>query len=349
MADEVLQQAIALAQESGMNEILDGEDQGNELNENLDEMENEEPDESTPAEEDDSDEEGESSDEDSEEDSEESSDDEDDKKLVKVKIGDEEQEVTLSELKASYMRNSDYTNKTKELAKERTQAERLRAMYEENRAGYAKVLDEASKILPSLVYRESDKLTEALKKVDVGNLSQEDMNKYLQLRAYRDQVVEQEQERDRKFKELVEKQRRVEQEALDRQWATDQPAIESLIPEYRDPVKREQLNTNLSKYLIDIYGEKRAREIAQTVRSKEDYSTIYYAYIGKKYLETGTPDKVVAKKSKPLKATNQSGKQNIASAKANMSKNYDKILQRGRKRGGLTDEEAVALLTMKGI
>lgn len=352
MADDVLQEAIALAKESGMNEFFDDESTVEEPSGEVDEKEDEESAEDVSGDEETENADDESDSDDSDDSEDDSEDDEpqedEDKKVIKVKVGDNEEEITLGELKSSYMRNSDYTNKTKKLAEERAQTERQRAVYEESKAGYEKVLEEASKILPSLVYRESDKLSEALRKINVESLTPEQMTEYTRLRAYRDQLVEQETERDAKYRALVDKQRKLEQEAMDRQWASDQPVIEATIPDYKDPVKREKLNTELSKYLVDTYGENKARSIAQTVRTKEDYLTIYYAYVGKKYLETGKPEKIVEKK-KNIKSTNQAGKQSIASAKVNSTKKYDQIMERGRKRGRLTDEEAIALLTMKGI
>lgn len=347
MTDTDLQQAIELAKQNGMDgefedsipeeENLEGDDQ----EENVDV----EDDSSDDIPEDD--EENSDTEDDSEDESDETEDE--DKKLVKVKVGDKEEEISLSELKSSYMRDADYRVKTQRLAEEKAHTENYRRAYEESIAEYKKSIDEANKVLPALVFRESDELTEALKKINVEKLSAEDMVEYTRLRAYRDQLVEKEQGRDAKYRELVEKQRKLEQEAGDRMWAAAQPELKAIIPEYKDDVKREQLNTNLSKYLVDIYGEDKARNIAQTVRTKEDYLTIYYAYVGKKYLETGSPEKEVAKKGKVIKATNNSGKQEVASNRKSSSKRYEQILNNGRKRGGLSDSEALALLAMKGI
>ena len=270
-------------------------------------------------------------DEDEESDEDDSADPDDD--TFDVTIGDTTQKVSLKELKSGYMRQADYTKKTQDLSERRSRYETAQHSFEEANKRLESLLQEArDKVLPSLEFRESAKLRETLNSIDVNTLTNEQLLEYNKL-----EIAAQRMERDEAAK-------KAEDEII----ARGQAELNDLIPGYSTPEKREAIQTDMSNVLISIYGEKRAREMAPTIRSKEDMLTLYYASLGKKFLETKVPDKGKAR-SPVLKATHNAGKQEVVSKKGENAKKYEAIMKGARTRGGLTDEEAVNLLLMKGI
>lgn len=266
-----------------------------------------------------------------------------------VKVDGVEQQVTLEEMKNSYMRNADYTRKTTELAEQR---KALQAKSDARDAELTRIRDLISNaekdLLISLQDSEATRLRDALNKVDVQSLSNEDMNAYIRAEAHCKQLEAQEAAKKAKFEEFrnkyVEEQKRLD----DEQFAEDQKALALEIPEFADPAKREKLNQDLSALMIEVFGDKKAREIAPSIRSKADYKLLYYAMVGKQFLATKTPEKVTPK-AKPISAKNQAGAQTVSST---AKKNSDALLARIRangNRGEASDMDVVQYLMSKGI
>lgn len=266
-----------------------------------------------------------------------------------VKIDGVEQQVTLEEMKNSYMRNADYTKKTTELAEQR---KALQARAEAREAEAARLRDLIStaekELLISLQDSEAKQLRDAINKVDLNALSGEDLELFLKAKARCEQLEHQEQTKRAKFEEFRNKYLAEQKQQEDAQFAEDQKALALEIPEFADPVKREKLNQDISAVMIEIYGDKKAREIAPSIRSKADYKMLYYATVGKQFLEAKTPEKVTPK-AKPISAKNQAGAQTVSSTG---KKTSDALLARIRangKRGEASDMDVVQYLMSKGI
>lgn len=286
-------------------------------------------------------------DEDEESDEDDSADRDDD--TFDVTIGDTTQKVSLKELKSGYMRQADYTKKTQDLSERRSRYETAQHSFEEANKRLESLLQEArDKVLPSLEFRESAKLRETLNSIDVNTLTNEQLLEYNKLEIAAQRMERDEAAKEKAYKDLIAKAEAERKKAEDEIIARGQAELNDLIPGYSTPEKREAIQTDMSNVLISIYGEKRAREMAPTIRSKEDMLTLYYASLGKKFLETKVPDKGKVK-SPVLKANHNAGKQEVVSKKGENAKKYEAIMKGARTRGGLTDEEAVNLLLMKGI
>lgn len=266
-------------------------------------------------------------------------------KKVKVKIGDSEEEVTLEELKASYMRSVDYTKKTQELSEQRKALEAQTAVRNQELDRIRTTFSELEKsVFADLQHSEARSLREALMKVDVKTLNESEMAEFNRAELTCQQMERQERDKIMKYEAAAKKIRDEETKVLDEQYAQDQRALEKEIPEYADPVKREKLNQKISSFMLSTYGEKQAREIAPTIRSKEDYKTLYYAAVGKEFLETKTPAKILPK-AKVLTGTNQAGSQTVQSPPAEKDRETLKkrITANGARREA-SDDDLIKLL-----
>lgn len=337
--DELLQAAEDLLKEQGEQEEIENDtDEGEDLDK---QPQSSEGDDETDSDDDHQDGDEEDTDEDD------SADQDDD--VYDVAIGDTTQKVSLKELKSGYMRQADYTKKTQDLSERRSRYEAAQHSFEESNKRLEALLNEArEKVLPSLEFRESKKLRDTLNGIDVNTLNDEQLREYQRLDIAAQRMEREEADKERAFRDLVNKAEAERKKAEDEIVARGQEELKELIPGYASPEKREAIQTDMSAVLISIYGEKRAKELAPSIRSKEDMLTLYYASVGKKFLETKVPEK--GKTKEPvLKANHNAGKQAVATKKGENAKRYETIMKNARARGGLTDEEAVNLLIMKGI
>ena len=266
-----------------------------------------------------------------------------------VKVDGVEQQVTLEEMKNSYMRNADYTRKTTELAEQRRALQAKSDARDAELNRIKNLIDTAERdLLITLQDSEARRLREAINKVDVQSLSDSDMAAFVRAKAHCEQLEAQEQAKKAKFEEFRNKYIAEQQKLEDAQFEEDKKALEAEIPDFADATKREKLNQDISALMIDVFGDKKAREIAPTIRSKADYKLLYYAMVGKQFLETKTPEKVMPK-AKPISAKNQAGAQTVTST---TKKNTDALLARIRakgSRGEASDMDIVQFLMSKGI
>lgn len=266
-----------------------------------------------------------------------------------VKVGDKEEEVTLEELKQSYMRTADYTRKTTELAEKRRALEAQAEQRQQEIDRMQKLFAETEASLSAaLQTSEARELRKALNSIDVKSLSDEDMQQYMRVKAHCEQLEAKERQQIEAFnaqrQKFIEEQKRLD----DERFHQDQALLMEEIPEFKDPVKREQLNKDITAFMVSIYGEKRARELAPQIRTRDDYKTLYYAAIGKKFLETKAP---AASKPKTtnLSAKGQAGAQTVTqpSVKKTEAALLQKIKSRGE-RAEASDSDIIKYLSMKG-
>ena len=124
--------------------------------------------------------------------------------LYKIKVGDQELEVTLDELKNGYSRQQDYTRKTKKLSEDRTQVDDLqKSLTRQN---------EEAKIRRDQYEKQLEVLSQHLKStennVDLDRLYQEDPAEYVRQKAEIDRRKEMmEATRQEQQRVLAEKQK----------------------------------------------------------------------------------------------------------------------------------------------
>lgn len=268
----------------------------------------------------------------------------------KVKVDGNEVEVTLDELKSSYMRDADYRRKTMDLAKQRDDLKaREEARDKATERLHNLIADAEKSLMAELQDSEARNLRAELAKVDVTTLNSADFEAYLKAEAHCRNLEERERVKIAKFEETRNKYIAERQKLEQEQQIEDQKILERDIPGFTDKATRAKYNQDITDYLVSIYGEKRAGEIARNCRTKEDYKTLYYAAIGKKFSETKVPDKPVKPTATPVSAANQAGGQVAPSSnKKQTTALFNKIKANGE-RGAASDDDIVQYLMKKGI
>ena len=212
----------------------------------------------------------------------------------KVKVDNEEVEVTLEELQQGYSRTKDYTKKTQALAETRKAVEAERAKIEEAkqlRDTYAQRLEVIEKLLAQdqgeenlAELRDSDPIGYAIK---IAERSEKE--KQLQAVRAEKQKIAQQQESDR-------------QQALQGHLQQEAVKLREMIPEFRDEAKAEIARKDIRTYAKSVgFSDE---ELSQVYDSRA-VKTLYNAMMYEKLMK-GKTDAVKKVQSAPkvLKAGN---------------------------------------------
>ena len=212
----------------------------------------------------------------------------------KVKVDNEEVEVTLEELQQGYSRTKDYTKKTQALAETRKAVEAERARIEEAkqlRDTYAQRLEVIEKLLAQdqgeenlAELRDSDPIGYAIK---IAERSEKE--KQLQAVRAEKQKIAQQQESDR-------------QQALQSHLQQEAVKLREMIPEFRDEAKAEIARKDIRTYAKSVgFSDE---ELSQVYDSRA-VKTLYNAMMYEKLMK-GKTDAVKKVQSAPkvLKAGN---------------------------------------------
>jgi hypothetical protein len=199
----------------------------------------------------------------------------------RVKVGKDEVEVPLDELLKGYSRTADYTRKTQEVAEQRkaVEAERQR-------------IEEANKLRD--VYAERLKVIEQMlsqpeKAEDLASLKENDPI------GYAVRVAEQ-SEKDKQLAAVRAEQQRIAQqqqseqsERLKAHLAGEAEKLQSAIPEFADPAKREVIKNDVRNY---------AKQIGFT---DEELAQVYDSRAVLALYKAAQYDKLVANKTEATK------------------------------------------------
>ena len=212
----------------------------------------------------------------------------------KVKVDNEEIEVTLEELQQGYSRTKDYTKKTQALAETRKAVEAEKAKIEEAkqlRDTYAQRLEVIEKLLAQdqgeenlAELRDSDPIGYAIK---IAERSEKE--KQLQAVRAEKQKIAQQQESDR-------------QQALQGHLQQEAVKLREMIPEFRDEAKAEIARKDIRTYAKSVgFSDE---ELSQVYDSRA-VKTLYNAMMYEKLMK-GKTDAVKKVQSAPkvLKAGN---------------------------------------------
>ena len=165
-------------------------------------------------------------------------------KTFRVKVGNEEVEVTEEELLSGYSRTADYTKKTQALAETRKAVEAEKAAIEEAkqlRQTYAERLQAIEQILGKEVAKEN---LDELKETDpIGYAIKvaERTEKEKQLMA-----IKAEQQR------IAMQQQAEQQQAIQAHLAQAQTQLKQMIPDFADEVKAEVLKKDIRAYAKSV-------------------------------------------------------------------------------------------------
>jgi len=212
----------------------------------------------------------------------------------KVKVDNEEIEVTLEELQQGYSRTKDYTKKTQALAETRKAVEAEKAKIEEAkqlRDTYAQRLEVIEKLLAQdqgeenlAELRDSDPIGYAIK---IAERSEKE--KQLQAVRAEKQKIAQQQEADR-------------QQALQSHLQQEAVKLREMIPEFKDEAKAEIARKDIRNYAKSVgFSDE---ELSQVYDSRA-VKTLYNAMMYEKLMK-GKTDAVKKVQSAPkvLKAGN---------------------------------------------
>jgi hypothetical protein len=212
----------------------------------------------------------------------------------KVKVDNEEVEVTLEELQQGYSRTKDYTKKTQALAETRKAVEAEKAKIEEAkqlRDTYAQRLEVIEKLLAQdqgeenlAELRDSDPIGYAIK---IAERSEKE--KQLQAVRAEKQKIAQQQEADR-------------QQALQSHLQQEAVKLREMIPEFKDEARAEIARKDIRNYAKSVgFSDE---ELSQVYDSRA-VKTLYNAMMYEKLMK-GKTDAVKKVQSAPkvLKAGN---------------------------------------------
>jgi len=163
--------------------------------------------------------------------------------IYRVKVDNEEVEVTLDELLKGYSRTSDYTKKTQTLAEQRKVVEAERTKIEEA----ARVRDQYAQRLAII-----EQMLTAQPEENLAELKENDPIQYavkVAERAERDkQLAAIRQERQT----LAMRQQAEQQERLQNHLAQEGERLRSAIPDFADPVKGEVIRKEVKEFAKSI-------------------------------------------------------------------------------------------------
>lgn len=166
-------------------------------------------------------------------------------KTFRLKIGDEEIEVTEDELPKGYLRQRDYTQKTMQLAEERksfqVEAEAVRV----ERAKYAENLKQLEEVIKSQTPAEPDwdKLRAEL---EPGEFAAH----WAMWDRHRAQIAQLQQEREKAEAKVAEDNTRAKQERLQ----TEGVKLLEAIPEWKNPEVKKARQAAITTYAVEALG-----------------------------------------------------------------------------------------------
>ena len=238
----------------------------------------------------------------------------------RVKVDNEEVEVTLDELLKGYSRTSDYTKKTQTLSEQRKQVEAERQRIEEA----AKLRDQYAQRLSVI-----EQMLASQPEEDLTPLKETDPIGYTMKIAERMEREKQVQAIRAEQQQIAQKQQAEYQENLRRHLASEAEKLSQAIPEMSDPVKGEVIRKEIKDFARAIGWSE--QELAQIY----DHRAVLALYKGLQHekLQKSKPvaTKKVAEAPKMLKP-GTTGKQTTAEQDA-----VKKLQQRLAKTGDRRD------------
>ena len=240
--------------------------------------------------------------------SEESNSDQDEQRF-QVKVGGEEKELTLTELKSLAQQGADYTKKTQQVAEQRKalqaeqqaieEAKYMRDAYAERLQAMEQLLSAQQPVEDLESLKESDPIGYAVR---VAEMSQ-NKEKLYAIQAERQRIAEMQQ---------------AEQQQGMQEYLSQQAAVLSeTLPEYSDPVKGETLRSDLRKFAKNLGF---SDQELSAVRDARHVMALYKAMQYDK-LQQSKPqlNKRVSEPPKTIKSGNSNSSVNTDQAKKTMA------------------------------
>jgi hypothetical protein len=238
----------------------------------------------------------------------------------KVKVDNEEIEVTLEELQQGYSRTKDYTKKTQALAETRKAVEAEKARIEEAkqlRDTYAQRLQ----IIEQMLNQNPDN-------ENLSELKESDPIGYAIKVAERAEREKQLQAVQAEKQRIAQQQQSEQQEQLKNHLAQEAQKLKEWIPEFRDEVKADLARKEIRSYAKSIGFSD--QELANVYDARA-VQTLYKAMQYEKLMKgKGVATKKVSEAPKTLKAG--AAQPQGSSEQEAMKKQFQKLKQSGNKR-----------------
>jgi hypothetical protein len=236
----------------------------------------------------------------------------------RVKVDNEEVEVTLDELLQGYSRTKDYTKKTQALAETRKAIEAEKARIEEAkqlRDTYAQRLQ----VIEEMLSQGDDK-------ENLAELKETDPIGYAIKVAERAEKEKQLQAVQAERQRLAQQQQQEQQEVLKQHLASEAQKLKEWIPEFRDEAKAEVARRQIKEYAKSIGFTD--QELANVYDARA-VQTLYKAMQYEKLVKgKGVATKKVAEAPKTLKAGTSNPQ---SSEKDAVKKDFQKLKSTGKK------------------
>lgn len=159
----------------------------------------------------------------------------------KIKVGGQEIEVSLDELKAGYQKDADYRQKTMALSDERRAAQAQLQQAAQERHQAAQALVENGSILKSQLQQ--------FAQINWPALASQDPAQYVQLQAQYDALKQQWSQLTTHAAELQRVEAYHQQQNLQMTLQEEQQALLAKLPEWNDPAKAKQEKALIKEYL----------------------------------------------------------------------------------------------------
>lgn len=239
-------------------------------------------------------------------------------KTFRVKVGNEEVEVSEDELLSGYSRTADYTKKTQALAETRKAVEAERVVVEESkkmRDLYAQRLEAIESVLQS--QSNVDNLQELKETDPIG---------YAIAVAERSEKEKQLQAVQAERRNLAQQQDNDRQQALQKHLAEASEQLKEAIPEFRDAAKAEIVRRDIRTYAKSIgFSDQELSQVYDPRAVKTLYNAMMYEKLSS---NKGAAVKKVQDAPKVLKSgtSNPSSSQN-----EQMKKQFSRLQKTGKK------------------
>lgn len=162
----------------------------------------------------------------------------------KVKVNGQELEVPLDELIAGYQKDSDYRQKTAEVAEQRRQADAQRQQAEAEIAQAMRVTSQASLVLQSELAQFNN--------VNWQQLAYEDPAQYVALKAQYDGKIQQLQQAQWQHEQLAQIENQHKQQQRAEYYASQQQALLDKLPAWKDAAVAKAESESIKSYLKDF-------------------------------------------------------------------------------------------------
>ena len=249
---------------------------------------------------------------------------EEEEELYAVTVNGEEVAVSLDELLSGYSRQSDYTRKTQEIARERKGMEELQQQYNSHVAQIQQERQQYVEALTNMISSQGSEL-EQYSNIDWDALRESDPIEYVTAKEQYREAQERVQGMQYQQQQAAQAQQAEMTKAHHQMVQAERGKLVEALPEWRDPDKRKELTENLQSYARDQGFSQ------QELNSLVDHRSVLVLLKAQKYDQLQKSDVKSKKlKNKPKMIRSGKGKSTSGSTKSKRTAQMKRLRQSGR-------------------